>query len=118
MSEKPIFTEKELALLVVDAVKSKFIKELDTGYSNPMDEFIRETINKHKDLICNTLNNLLIDSLASNEFKQTLQEEFNRKIAKTLISKLSGGVEKSVNEIMMNAETKAKLILAITNIVK
>lgn len=112
-----IFTEQELASMVIDAVKHRFLNKLETGYLSPLDKIIEETIQNNRESILAMLNGLLVNSLKSVEFKKTLQEEFNRKIAKTLISKVSGSVEKSVNQVMMNAETKAKLILAITNIV-
>ena len=51
-------------------------------------------------------------------FEKTVKEEFQRKVAKSMVGKLEGTVERAVEAIRKDETLKAEMILAIEKIIK
>lgn len=51
-------------------------------------------------------------------FEKTVKEEFQHKVAKSMVSKLEGTVEKAVEAIRQDPTLRAEMILAIEKIIK
>lgn len=51
-------------------------------------------------------------------FEKTVKEEFQRKVAKSMVGKLEGTVERAVDAIRQDQTLRAEMILAIEKIVK
>ena len=61
-----------------------------------------------------------ISKPASNfdQFRDALKDALNAKLAKTLISRMGGELEKQVNELKANPATRAKITLAINELIE
>ena len=113
-----MFTKEELSHLVYDAVKARVSEKLKASYSSPIDKYLDNVLKDFGPQIEKEFAHLLTDCFASPEYTAVIKEEFHRKVAKALVSKMSGAVEKSVEQVMGNPELRAKLLLAITSIIK
>ena len=86
---------------VVDQMVKQFASE--DSFRADLERFVRET-----------LKFLQNDKL----FEKTIKDEFRHKVAKSLVSKLEGTVEKAVERIRQNEILRSELILAIEKIIK
>lgn len=116
MSE--MFSKEQLQHIVYDAIQARVSEKLKSGYSSPIDKFIESAIKDFGPKIETEFRELLTGCFDSTEYKAIVKEEFHRKVAKALVSKMSGAVEKSTADIMGNPELRAKVLLAMTNIIK
>lgn len=96
-----------------DRVKSTF-----TGYNKPLDELIEKAIAVHAP----KMRTLLEDSIAScvndQQFQAEIASAVRSQLAKTLIQRFGGEMEKQVNVLKSDPTTRARITLAIEEIVK
>lgn len=96
-----------------EAVKSKF-----SGYNSPLDKLIVEAIAKHSSSLTELLESSVAACVASDEFRMNIADAVNKSLAKTLIQRFGGEVEKQVNALKSDPTTRARITLAIEQIVK
>jgi len=116
MSE--LFNKEQLQHIVYDAIQSRVSEKLKASYSSPLDKYIEKVMTEFAPQIELEFKSLLTDCFASAEYKKIVREEFHRKIAKALVSKMSGAVEKSTADIMGNPELRAKVLLSMTKVIE
>ncbi len=97
---------------IADAIKTNLV-----GYNSPMDAFIRSAFEKHKDKIQAVFDGAVIDCMTK-DFGAALQDACAKKLAKVLISKMEGEIEKRANNLRANPEFRARLTIAITDTLK
>ena len=95
----------------------KVIQSTLEGYNSPLAPIIEAVIKKHSDKIKSILDTEVEKSLNSKDFKKAIQEAIHHKVARIIISKMEGTLEKTVNDLRNSPEFKAKLTLAVTKIV-
>lgn len=109
--------QEQIEKNVGEAIK----KSLDSylgGYQSPLNPIIAQVVKKHKPKLVEAVSSAL-DSLTSSEsFKKELIEALNAKLARTIISKMDGELEKRLNDLRANPTTRARITLAIEKIVK
>ena len=110
-------------LIKTDEVKQILANSLKdalggTGYSNPTRKFVEEVIADNSSEIQSVVQTALKEVLSDGEFKAIVAEEFKRKVAKMLVSDLSGSVEKAVNSFRQNPTLKADMIKAIEKLIE
>jgi len=93
------------------------LRERLKGYSSPLQPIIDKVVEEKFEAIESTLNKAFSKTLEASSFQKLILEEFHRKVAKLLISKLEGSVEKAVNDIRQSPSLRAKLILAVENFI-
>lgn len=115
--KEPLFSKSDVLDIVTDAIKSKVGERLNS-YNSPLNQVVDEVVNQHAEIIKDIANTCLKETLATKEFKAIVKDEFAHKVAKAMVGKLEGSVEKAV-EVLRNSPTiKAEMIIAIENIVK
>jgi G:T/U-mismatch repair DNA glycosylase len=97
---------------IVDAMKSKL-----TSYHTPLDELIKVVVAKHAPAIQARLD-AAVEHALTGEFGTALEDACTKKLAKVLISKMEGEIEKQANELRQSPEFRSKLVLAISEVVK
>lgn len=105
---------------IEDEVRSQVVKHISDklGYSRTLHDMVDNVLTKHQDEIENTIDEALATVIGDKKFKATIIEEFQHKVAKNLVGKLEGTVEKAVETYRQNPTLKSKMILAIENIIK
>lgn len=113
-----MFSKKDIELIIFDALKERIGKDLVDNWKSPLKEPIKEIVESKTPEIKQLLNDSLDSVLNNKSFRALVKEEFDRKVAKLLIAQLSGEIEKSVNAYKQSPELRARMTLAIENIVK
>lgn len=108
--------EKEI-LKAVESSLTEVMKNTLGGYSSPLSELMRKVVEKHSEAIEVTVDSAFKTVIDSGGFKETVLKEFEHKVAKLLLAKLEGSVEKAVNAIRNNPSNKAKMLLAVERLV-
>ena len=109
--------EKEI-LIAVNTGIQKIISDRISGYNSPFNIMIDSVILSNKETIVSKMDSALKSVISNPEFDIILKEEFNRKVAKILLSSLEGAIEKVANTFKQNPTLKARMILAIQQIIK
>ena len=75
-------------------------------------------INERQDEFIKVMNECLDTVFKDKKFKEVIIEEFRHKVAKNLVAKLEGAIEKNVLKFRQDPVMNSKMILAIENIIK
>jgi division protein CdvB (Snf7/Vps24/ESCRT-III family) len=108
--------EKQVLAQVNKAIGGAITQEL-VGYNKPLNKLVECVIEKHSVELFETVDKAFSNLVTSNEFKQALDSALQKQLARTLISRMGGELEKRVNELKANPQTKAKITLAISSII-
>lgn len=97
-----------------EAIKAK----LSSTYNNPFEKLMETAIAKHSDKFRGMLDEALSSALGDGEFRDTIRISVRSLLAKTLIARFGGELEKQVNVLKSDPTTRARITLAIEEIVK
>lgn len=97
---------------------SESIKSVLTGYNSPLTALVQSVVNEN----AKELRAIISDSfklvISTDEFKQSIVNAFSHKVARTIISNNDGLFDKVSNELKQDAVFKAKMSLAVSNVVE
>lgn len=94
------------------------VKQRFTQYKNPLDDLITAAIARHSDSFRTMLDDSLKSCLGDAEFRESIADAVRHSLAKTLIQRFGGELEKQVNVLKSNPTTRARITVAIEEIVK
>lgn len=97
---------------ITEAIKTKL-----SGYSSPLDSLINQSINKHSAQISAVLDDA-VGAVLKGDFAEALKDACGKKLAKVIIAKAEGEIEKKANDLRSSPEFRAKLTVAISEVVK
>ena len=97
---------------VAEAIKSTF-----SGYNNPLKEMCSSVVEKHSDKLKEIFENSIVSVLESGDFKSSVNEAMNHKLARALVAKMEGSIDKAVTTLRSDPTLRAKMVLAIENII-
>lgn len=109
--------EQDILQQVQTAMK-KAIQENLVAYNSPLRKLTDRVVEENSDEIHEVMNTAFKSVIRTGEFKATVLQEFEHKVAKLLVSQLSGQVEKAVHALKQDPKMKAKMILAIEDIIE
>jgi len=117
MSKTPTNTimEKEILNQVNKAIGEAIVNEL-CGYNKPLSKLTARVIEANEEKLFGLINTEMQSMLNSEDFEAQLRIALNAKLAKTLISRMGGELEKRVNELKADPTTRAKVTVAIDRI--
>lgn len=116
-------TNKELSdfeKIILSSVQSSIheaIKTKITSYDSPLNPIIIDAFKVHSDSIRGILYEALGECVKTKEFKQSVKEAFYHKVSRALVDGMAGSVDKAVNSFKQDPTIKAKMILAIEEII-
>jgi endonuclease III len=108
--------EKEILQTAQQAIATAITTEL-TGYNKPLSNLVNKVISENEDCLFALIDGEIKELISSGGFKNVLKSELQSKLAKVLINKTGGEFEKKVNELKQNPKTRAKITLAIDEII-
>lgn len=108
--------ENKILAQINKALGDAIIKEL-VGYDKPLSKITEDVIESHYNEIYNIIDTEVSGLIRCKAFKGELKKALNAKLAKIMISKIGGTLEKQVNKLRSNPETNAKITLAITKLI-
>ena len=123
MAEKN--TSKTSILIDGDAVQSlmvsaamKLFKDKLEGYASPLGPIIEDAFKVNAETIRKAVYTATADCVNSPDFGEQLVEHLNHKLANLIISKCTGLVEKSFQNLMQDAVLRTKLQAAVVTIIE
>lgn len=105
---------------VLDSLKkgiSEVIVSKLGGYNSPLDGVIKQVFESEKEAVVSILKSVFQEVIGSDQFKATIKEEFQRKVAKNLVGMMEGQVTKAADALKQDPTMKSRMILAIEGIV-
>ncbi len=94
------------------------IQEELVGYGKPLSKLAERVIAAHSDELYELMNDEFVELLTAESFRAVLKKALNEKLAKVLVSRMGGELEKQVNELKGNPVTRAKITTAINKVIE
>ena len=109
---------QEQILAQVNSSIAKAIEDELVGYNKPLNTLVDKVVRDNFEEVHEIVNRAFQTVVRTEAFETSVLEEFERKVAKILVSKLTGQVEKAVNLVNQDPRLRAKMILAIEDIIE
>jgi len=110
------YLENQILETAHKAISESIVNSL-VGYNKPLSTLCENVISDNQQNLYTLINDEFAGLLSNERFKTSLKEALNKKLAVTLINRMGGELEKQVNALKQNPETRAKIMLAISEIV-
>lgn len=107
-------------LEVQDAVKKAIREAIEKSlisYSSPLDKLVKAEVDKCQGPISTLLNESIMHCMQL-DIREQIKEALSHKLARLLVTKMEGELEKKVNDLRSSPETRARIVLAIDNAIK
>ena len=109
--------ETELVNCIRDGIRTGVADKLK-GYSSPLDKLINAAIEKHSTDFRKLMDDAIASCLKDAAFRESIAGSVRHTLAKTLVARFGGEMEKQVNALKSDPMTRARITLAIEEIVK
>lgn len=113
----PIALETDI-LRVMQCSIDEAIKSSLSAYNSPLIKLVTDVVNNHSTELKSLISNSFSQVIRTDEFKQSIISAFSHKIARTVISNNDGLFDKVSNELKQDATFKAKMALAVANVIE
>jgi len=100
-----------------DGIRNGVLDKLK-GYNSPLDKMLAQALDKHQGALTDLMGDTIGSLINNQEFRDELATAARHALAKQLIHKLGGELEKQINALKSNPTTRARIVLAIDEIVK
>ena len=109
--------DKVLEHSIRDGIRAGIEKNF-TGYNSPLDALVKSAIESHAPKFRAMLEDSISTCVLNEDFRHEIRAAVHRHLAKTLIQRFGGEIEKQVNVLKSDPTTRARITLAIEEIVK
>lgn len=113
-----INTDQLMENALRDGIREGLRSRFSAGYNNPLDKLVEAAISAHGDKFRALLNESLLSCFGDEKFRDDIRVAVRGQLAKTLIQRFGGELEKQVNTLKSDPATRARITLAIEAIVK
>lgn len=110
--------DKEIFNAVRDGIRAGVSKRFTDLYNNPLDRIIKDAIERHSMAFRTLLEDSITTCMSDAEFRSDIAQAVRHSLAKILIQRFGGEMEKQVNVLKNDPTTRARITLAIEEIVK
>ena len=110
--------DKEILSVVQSAVTTSIRDTLVNKYDSPLIKLVKQVVEDHNTELKKLINDSFEQVIRTDEFKESIVSAFSHKVARTIISNNDGLFDKVSNELKQDAVFKAKISIAVSNIVE
>jgi hypothetical protein len=100
-----------------DGLREGIKSKLSSSYGNPIDKLVEQCIAAKGEAFRSMLTEALDSCVSDPAFRDTLRETVRATLAKTLVQRFGGELEKQVNTLKSDPTTRARITVAIEEIV-
>lgn len=111
-------SEKIFDNAVRDGIREGVKAKLTCGYNSPLDKIVSTAIERHSEKFRGLLEDAIASCLNDKAFREEIASAVRTSLARTLIQRFGGEMEKQVNVLKSDPTTRARITLAIEEIVK
>lgn len=108
----------EILNAVRDGIRAGVKDKFAFGYNSPLDKLVSASLEKHHPAFRSLLEDAIASCINDPTFRKEIESATRTVIAKTLVQKFGGEMEKQVNALKSDPTTRARITLAIEEIVK
>ena len=112
-----INADKVLEDAIVSGLKKAVEEQLSNSYRSPVEPLIKEAIEYHKPNLSKLLNAAIGECVTDEEFCIDMKSQVKKNLAKMLVRRFGGEIEKQVNALKSDPTTRARIVMAIEEIV-
>jgi hypothetical protein len=109
---------QELEKAIAEGIRDGIRKRLTDTYSNPLDKVINESLANQSNKFRVMLEQAVASCVGDPEFVESIRVAVRQSLAKTLVQRFGGELEKQVNALKSDPITRARITLALEEIVK
>lgn len=105
---------------ILDGLKSGLAESIRikvASHSGKVGMLVDEVIGNHSAAIKELMESAISREISSNDFRDAVNNAFTHKLARALIEKLEGSIDRRVNELKNDPVIKAKMLLAIESLI-
>jgi len=105
---------------VVQQARAAFREAIEKtliGYNSPLNKIIEGVIGRNSLALDDLLSEAIAGLIRDAKFRQEMKDAARAKLAKLLIDKMGGEMEKQVNLLKSNPATRARITVAIEEVV-
>lgn len=106
--------------ILIDAIqcglRDGIAKKID-GYNAPLGKIVDQAIERNADEMRRLLSEAIAGLIQDENFRETVKQGARNTLAKKLVQRFGGELEKQVNALKSDPTTRAKITLAIEEIV-
>lgn len=113
-----IDSDKLLENALRDGIREAVKSKMASSYNNPLDTVISEALKKHTPAFQSLIGECVAACMGDQDFRATIAASVRSTLAKTLVSRFGGELEKQVNQLKSDPATRARITLAIEDIIK
>ena len=117
MKNEALISKEDVLFTVCQALHSKIGERLN-AYNSPLNVVVDSFKEKEKEKIMEICREALKSVVNNKKFAETVKQEFEHKVAKSLVGKLEGSVEKATEVLRQNPSFRAEMILVVEKMVK
>lgn len=109
--EKQVLQSAQIAI-------GESVKAVLTGYNSPLSLLVKSVVEENSKELRAIISDSFRLVISTDEFRQSIVNAFSHKVARTIISNNDGLFDKVSNELKQDAVFKAKMSLAVSNVVE
>lgn len=113
----PIYLEQDILKITQQSIQDS-IKSSLSGYGSPLLKLVAEVVNENTIELKEIISSSFKSVIRTEEFKKSIIDAFSHKVARTIISNNNGLFDKVSNELKQDSIFKAKMSLAVSNVVE
>ena len=103
---------------VVDGLSKAVEAQFGDRYRSPVDSLIKESVDSHSEQLKGLLDSAIEGCMSDSDFREAIVSQARSKLAKILVQRFGGELEKQVNALKSDPTTRARITIAIEEIVK
>ena len=103
---------------IKDGIRKGITEQLTRSYKNPLDAIIEEAVKSQSAALRGMLDDAMKSVMGDAEFRTQIATQVRHKLASVLVARFGGELEKQVNVLKSDPATRARITLAIEEIVK
>ncbi len=111
-------TEKMFADGIRDGIREGIKKRFTDGYNSTFEKVVNESIAAHSARFRKLLEDAIGSCLNDTDFTNDIAQAVRQSLAKTLVQRFGGELEKQINALKSDPMTRARIIVALDEIVK
>lgn len=113
----PINLESDILSVVQSSVNDS-IKAVLNGYNSPLSKLVANVIEYHSEELKTIISDSFNYVIKQGDFKASIIQAFSHKVSRSIISNNDGLFDKVSNELKQDSQFKAKMTLAVANVVE
>jgi len=112
----PVNLEADILKSVQTSIHES-IKTVLSGYDSPLKKLVFKVVDEYNQELKSLISESFAAVIRTEDFKRSILDGFSHKIARSIISNNNGLFDKVSNELKQDQTFKAKMILAVANVV-